>query len=93
MREWAEALVERARAEGVSVTGEGGLLTALMGQVLQTGLEVETRPGGQRKFPERRLHEGGERRDRPGGAAYAQRSGPDFRAGHGPQAFPPIGRG
>lgn len=41
MREWAEALVERARAEGVSLTGEGGLLTALMGQVLQTGLEVE----------------------------------------------------
>lgn len=41
MREWAEALVERARAEGVALTGEGGLLTALMGQVLQTGLEVE----------------------------------------------------
>jgi putative transposase len=41
MREWAEALVERARSEGVSLTGEGGLLTALMGQVLQTGLEVE----------------------------------------------------
>jgi len=41
MREWAEALVERARADGVSLTGEGGLLTALMGQVLQTGLEVE----------------------------------------------------
>ena len=25
MREWAEALVERARAEGVALTGEGGL--------------------------------------------------------------------
>lgn len=41
MREWAELLVERARADGVALTGEGGLLTALMGQVLQTGLEVE----------------------------------------------------
>src|SRR5262249_18353788 len=41
MREWAEALVERARSDGVALTGEGGLLTALMGQVLQTGLEVE----------------------------------------------------
>jgi putative transposase len=40
-REWAEALVEQARAEGVALTGEGGLLTALMGQVLQTGLDVE----------------------------------------------------
>ena len=41
MREWAEALVERARSEGVALTGQGGLLTALMSQVLQTGLEVE----------------------------------------------------
>jgi transposase-like protein len=41
MREWAEALVEQARAEGVALTGEGGLLTTLMGHVLQTGLDVE----------------------------------------------------
>ena len=41
MREWAEQLVARARAEGVELTGEGGLLTELMRQVLQTGLEVE----------------------------------------------------
>jgi transposase-like protein len=41
MRDWAEALVARARADGVELTGEGGLLTGLVRQVLQTGLEVE----------------------------------------------------
>jgi putative transposase len=41
MRDWAEALVERARAEGVQLTGQDGLLTGLVRQVLQTGLEVE----------------------------------------------------
>ncbi len=41
MRDWAEALVAQARSEGVSLTGEGGLLTAMIRQVLQTGLEVE----------------------------------------------------
>src|SRR6476620_9286134 len=41
MREWAEGLVARARAEGVELTGDGGLLTGLVRQVLQTGFEVE----------------------------------------------------
>jgi putative transposase len=41
MREWAEELVARARAEGVDLTGDNGLLTGLVRQVLQTGLEVE----------------------------------------------------
>ena len=41
MRDWAELLVARARTEGVKLTGEGGLLTGLVRQVLQTGLEVE----------------------------------------------------
>src|SRR5216684_1336480 len=41
MRAWAEELVERARAEGVELTGDNGLLTALVRRVLQTGLEVE----------------------------------------------------
>ena len=41
MRKWAEQLVERARAEGVELTGDDGLLTAMDRQVLQTGLEVE----------------------------------------------------
>jgi len=41
MKEWAAELVARARAEGVDLTGEDGLLTAMVRQVLQTGLEVE----------------------------------------------------
>jgi putative transposase len=41
LREWAEALVARARADGVELTGDDGLLTGLVRQVLQTGLEVE----------------------------------------------------
>jgi putative transposase len=41
MRDWAEALVARARADGVELTGDDGLLTALVRRVLQTGLEVE----------------------------------------------------
>src|SRR5829696_8519758 len=41
MRDWAAELVEGARSEGVELTGDNGLLTALVRQVLQTGLEVE----------------------------------------------------
>jgi putative transposase len=41
MRDWAAELVERARSQGVELTGDDGLLTALVRQVLQTGLEVE----------------------------------------------------
>ena len=41
MKDWAELLVARARGEGVELTGEDGLLTGLVRQVLQTGLEVE----------------------------------------------------
>jgi len=41
MREWAEALVSQARTSGVELTGDNGLLTALVRQVLQTGLNVE----------------------------------------------------
>jgi putative transposase len=41
MRAWAEELVARAREEGVELTGDNGLLTALVRRVLQTGLEVE----------------------------------------------------
>ena len=40
MRDWAAELVARARSEGVELTGDDGLLTALVRQVLQTGLEV-----------------------------------------------------
>jgi putative transposase len=41
MRAWAEQLVEQARAQGVELTGDDGLLTALVRRVLQTGLDVE----------------------------------------------------
>jgi len=41
MREWAEQLVARARSEGIELTGDNGLLTAMVRQVLQTGLNVE----------------------------------------------------
>jgi transposase-like protein len=41
LRAWAEELVARARDEGVELTGEDGMLTDLVRQVLQTGLEVE----------------------------------------------------
>lgn len=41
VKDWAERLVAQARVEGVELTGEGGLLTGLVGQVLRTGLGVE----------------------------------------------------
>jgi putative transposase len=41
MRDWAEQLVARARNEGIDLTGDNGLLTAMVRQVLQTGLNVE----------------------------------------------------
>jgi transposase-like protein len=41
LRDWAEQLVARAREEGLELTGDEGLLTGLVKQVLQTGLEVE----------------------------------------------------
>lgn len=40
-RVWAQALVDRARSEGVALTGEDGLLTSMVKEVLQAGLDVE----------------------------------------------------
>lgn len=40
-RAWAHALVDRARSEGVALTGEDGLLTSMVREVLQAGLDVE----------------------------------------------------
>ena len=37
----ADRLVGQARADGVALTGEGGLLTGLIQQVLQGALEAE----------------------------------------------------
>jgi hypothetical protein len=75
MRDWAAELVERARTEGVELTGDNGLLTALVRQVLQTGLEVEMTDhlgypphaaGGpwQRQLAQRQLSQDGDDRDR-----------------------------
>jgi putative transposase len=58
LQQMAEQLVSQAREEGMDLTGEGGLVTELMRQVLETGLESElgehlgydkhtTRPDGQ----------------------------------------------
>lgn len=41
MDDWAARLVDQAQAEGIALTGDGGLLTDLMRHVLQRGLEVE----------------------------------------------------
>jgi putative transposase len=41
MAGWASELVARARSQGVELAGENGLLTAMVRQVLQTGLNVE----------------------------------------------------
>lgn len=41
MRAWAQELVSRSREEGVSLTGDGGLLTSMVREVLQAGLDVE----------------------------------------------------
>jgi putative transposase len=56
LRDWATELVERAGSEGVELTGDDGLLTALVRQVLQTGLEVEMTDhlGYERHDPEGR---------------------------------------
>jgi putative transposase len=40
-QQFAEELVERARAEGVELVGAGGLLTRLTKSVLETALEAE----------------------------------------------------
>ena len=37
----AEQLVAQARADGVNLTGPGGVLTGLVRRVLETGLEAE----------------------------------------------------
>ncbi len=54
MKDWAELLVTRARSEGVELTDDGGLLTGLVRQVMQCGLEVEMAEhlGYERHAPE-----------------------------------------
>ena len=56
MRDWAELLVAGARAEGVELTGNGGMLTELVRQVQETGLDAEAAEhlGYDRHAPEGR---------------------------------------
>jgi hypothetical protein len=42
--QFAQALVERARSEGVELIGPGGLLTGLTKTLLETALEVSSGP-------------------------------------------------
>jgi hypothetical protein len=102
MREWAELLVARAREEGVDLTGEGGLLTGLVRQVLQTGLEVEMadhlgyerhdRRAAGRATAQRRLPQDGHHRDRRCRAGDAPGPQRQLRTGHRPQGRPPARR-
>ena len=41
MQDWADELVARARTQGIELAGENGLLTRMVRQVLQTGLNAE----------------------------------------------------
>ena len=60
MREWAEQLVARARAEGVELTGDDGLLTAMI------------RPGAPDRFGGRARGSSRLRTVRPGGAWFGE---------------------
>ena len=74
MRDWAAELMDGARPEAAELTGDDGLLTALVRQVLQTGLEVEMTDhlgyephavegrGGAARQPQRVLSEVGDDR-------------------------------
>ena len=103
MRDWAAELVARARTEGVELTGDNGLLTGLVRQVLQTGLEVEMtdhlgyerhaaegRGSGQQ--PQRDDTEDGDDRDRQGRAACASGPQREFRAADRAQGATTLGR-
>ena len=101
MREWAEQLVARARAEGVELTGDDGLLTALVRQVLQTGLEVELTDHlgyephaaagrGTRQQPQRVVPEDGDDRGRRGRAAGPAGPQRDVRSADGPEGPTPA---
>src|SRR3954465_12778115 len=103
-QQFAQALVEQARSEGVELICPGGLLTGLTKTVLETALEAEItehlgydkhdpmgRNGGN--SPQRDPTEDGAHRDRPGADRGAQGPGRQVRAGHRPEAATPPGRG
>ena len=84
LAEIARQLVERARGEGIALTGQGGLLPSLVANVLQAGLNIELDEHlgyepyavdgrGSGNSPQRRLSEDGDDRGRPGRGADAPR--------------------
>ena len=54
-KQLAEELVERARDEGVELVGPDGLLTGLMKDVLETGLEVDVSAAWRQRGPALRI--------------------------------------
>lgn len=92
MRDWAEQLVARARSEGVELTGDNGLLTAMVRHVLQTGLNVELAEhlGCERHL--KRPRSGGSRGARPGRGLRSLRCEPMEQIGRG-QRHPQWRRG
>lgn len=97
MREWAERLVARARVEGLDLTGEDGLLSGLVRQVLQAGLEVDLAdhlgfeaydPAGRgfRQQPQRVVSQDGDHRDRRSGSAGPTGPQQTFEPVNGAQA-------
>ena len=102
--QFAQALVEQARSEGVELIGPGGLLTGLTKTVLETALEAEITdhlgydkhdPMGRngRQLPQRHPLEDRADRDRPGPDRGAPGSGRHLRARHRPQTATAPGRG
>ena len=83
--QFAQALVEQARSEGVELIGPGGLLTGLTKTVLETALEAEITDhlGYDKHDPMGR--NGGNSRNgtRPKTGAHRDRSGAD-RGAQGP---------
>ena len=104
LEQLAVQLMDRARDEGVSLVGPGGLLAGLTKTVLESALDGgadrasglrPVRPGGAPlgELPQRDPEEDGADRDRPDRAGGAPRPGRDLRAGDRPQAAPAAERG
>ena len=99
----AQDLMERARAEGVSLVGEGGLLQQVTRTVLQTALEAEMAehlgyergqipPTGVDNQRNADLCQDGARRGRRVAAAGAAGSCGELRSADRAQACPTAGR-
>ena len=100
---FAQELVEQARAQGIDLVGQGGLLTGLMKSVLETALEAEmTEHLGYDKHDVMGRNGGNSRNGTrtktvlteigSGGHRGAPRPGRDLHAGHRAQAPAPPRR-